>query len=134
MTREERIQLAAETLKCEGQRAAGHWIYHDEPTGWWVVEDSEMEKLGELLVKSSSSLHAVRLWWASSDAIEVDLDRIVRDSEITSETDLDALMHEAGAAGDTVTHLVLMFLRTEVNDTIRINAVIDQDREGEDDR
>lgn len=129
MTREDLINLAAETLKCEGQRAAGRWIYHDGPTGWWVVEDEDMVTLGRLLSDWVSLSHAMETWCVKSDAVEIDIDRIVRDSKITAATDLDALMHEAGAAGDTVTYLVLRFARQDVVDTIRINAEIDRDNE-----
>jgi hypothetical protein len=129
------IELAAETLDCEGHCAHGHYIYRDQPTGWWMVSDADMAALGRLIDTSDTPARAVRLWCDTSKALEVDLDLIVRDYEITTATDIDALISKCEAMDppDIMTALVLRFARSHVLDTIRINAEIDRDREPEPD-
>jgi hypothetical protein len=143
--RDELIRLAAETLGCVGQTAYGHWIYRDEPTGLWVVSDKGMHRLGQMLTEHVPDAYAVWCGWVS--ATEVDVGLIVRDRDITSETDLDLAQecaegeYEIGTSGDAMDRrdfkperallacLLLKFYRDDVTDTVRINDEIEFDEE-----
>lgn len=118
------IELAAETLGCKGQTAAGQWLYRETPIVWWLVTDEDMAALGRLAYEDESGARA--RWHATTSAVEVNILSIVRDSEITSDTDLDALMSEAGQAGDTVTYLVLAHARADVLEVVRLNEEMDK--------
>lgn len=128
--RDELIALAAETLHCEGQCAHGHYIYHDDPTGWWMVTDNSMAALGKALERWDA-VTAHHEWCRETTAMEVDLDLIVLDYEIAADTDMDALISECEAMDppDIMTVLVLKFARDHVLDTVRINAEIDRDHD-----
>jgi hypothetical protein len=126
--RDDLIRLAAETLDCVGKTAHGHWIYRDDPTGLWMVDEIEMGWLGECLSKREPAA-AYDAWCDTSSAMEVDVALTVADYGITAGTDLDALMVKVltSEPPDIMTHLLLRFFRQDVVDTIRINEEIDRD-------
>jgi hypothetical protein len=138
--RDDLIRLAAETLGCVDQTAHGHWIYREAQTGLWVVTDDSMETLGRLTTEHDEVL-GHHIWCERTTATEIDVDTYVRDYDVDSSTDLDALMSEcAGEIRSTwkdfggpkpalVFYLVLKFYRQDVVDTIRINDEIDRDNE-----
>jgi hypothetical protein len=125
--RDDLIRLAAETLGCVGQTAHGHWIYRCAKTGLWMVRTDSMIRLGMLV--SQSPILAYETWCDGADpATEIDVDAIVRDHDITAETNLDELMAWE-STGHLTVHLLLRFYREDVIDTVRINEEIDRDRE-----
>jgi hypothetical protein len=130
--REELIALAAETLGCVGQTAHGHWIYRCAKSGLWMVSNDAMHRLGVMLARPEyhQPPHAspYDAWCATTNAMEIDVDAIVRDHEITAETNLDELMAWE-STGHLAVHLLLRFYRDDVVDTVRINEEIDRDRE-----
>jgi hypothetical protein len=132
-SRDELIQLAAETLDCEGHGAHGHYVYHDKPTGWWMVSDADMAALGRLAYEDPANAYS--RWCDATTAMEVDMDLIVRDYEITAETDMDTLAAECLAMepADIMTALVLTVARAWVLETVRINSEIDRDHETDSD-
>jgi len=123
MNREDLIALAAETLGCTGQTAAGKWLYHDPATGWWIVTDDDMEELGALLNAMPEDANAAVATWCDPDAgttaTEVDISLMFEFA--TSATDLDVLLRKANADGDVVTWLVLAHARADVREAIRLN-------------
>jgi hypothetical protein len=140
MNRDELIQLAAETLDCDGKTAHNHWIYREAQTGVWVVDDHSMETLGRLMTEYDEVL-GHHIWCERSTATEVDVDSYVREWDIDGSTDLGALMAELrgatavswmtglGPKPELVLYLLLRFFRQDVVDTIRINAEIDRDHD-----
>jgi hypothetical protein len=145
--RDDLIRLAAETLGCVGQTAHGHWIYRDEPTGLWMVTVNSMVRLGKMVEADPVNGHDAWCSRVDSSVMEIDVGLIVRDRNITSDTDLDIEQdladgeYEAGTSGNSMDRrdfkperallacLLLRFYRQDVVDTVRINEEIDRDRE-----
>jgi hypothetical protein len=106
------IALALAHLQTDRyNESLGLAVYRDDSGGWYISDDEDLADLGARL-ELGGETDAYSRWCSDTTAIEIDLDSIAR--QIDEDTDLDALEHEAGSAGDRATQLALCYLRDHV--------------------
>ena len=121
--RHDAIDLAVTHINADAFEARGLYLYYDDPTDeHYIVSADDMAELGRML--SAGTRDAYSHWCNQSSATEVDCVAIVDSFPMDEDTDLDALMAEAGAADDMPTYMAIRFLRDSIEDIIQINAEI----------